>query len=73
MLIINVNLCADFLSERSTVILVHLGGQEALRLPSYSQPKYENWIYAKTKKLLPEVWFGLKFFGQKIKVAHFCE
>ena len=64
---------SDFLSERSPVVLVQLGRLTALRLSSYGQPKYENRVFAKTQNGLQRFGLASKFFGQKIKVAHFCE
>ena len=56
-----------------TVILVPFGGPATLRLLSYGLPKSKNPFFPKTQNVCQRFGLGSKFFGQKTKVAHFCE
>ena len=65
------------LSDNSTIsltnILVPFGGLATLQLSSYSQPKSENRIFAKTQNGHQSFGLASKIFCQKTKIAHFCE
>ena len=56
------------------VILVPFEDLANLWLSSYSQPKSENHVFfAKTQSGHQRFGLASKFFGQKTKVANFCE